>query len=153
MTTSLSSCNHGGYVYICLPVYLSSPSKAIYAVYTSPSHPPIPNHLPTLIVTPHGYCSSFLLKSYAHSVEIGQPTNILYSYLHTNYVSLASTLLVIPLKFLEFRKLSFNAIAPRRSLCCKALSSSSKGIGKSFRFGSGSFLFFHLTGSSLRSLS
>ncbi|KAF9453204.1 hypothetical protein P691DRAFT_78587 [Macrolepiota fuliginosa MF-IS2] len=41
---------------------------AIYAVYTSPNHPPIPNHLPTLIVTPHG-----------------QPTNILYSYLHTNY--------------------------------------------------------------------
>lgn len=27
---------------------------AIYAVYTSPTHPPIPNHLPTLIVTPHG---------------------------------------------------------------------------------------------------
>ncbi|RDX56649.1 hypothetical protein OH76DRAFT_1451721 [Lentinus brumalis] len=41
---------------------------AIYTVYTSPTHPPIPNHLPTLIVTPHG-----------------QPTNILYSYLHTNY--------------------------------------------------------------------
>ncbi|KAH9946021.1 uncharacterized protein BXZ73DRAFT_95533 [Epithele typhae] len=41
---------------------------AIYTVYTSPNHPPIPNHLPTLIVTPHG-----------------QPTNILYSYLHTNY--------------------------------------------------------------------
>ncbi|EPQ58354.1 hypothetical protein GLOTRDRAFT_57268 [Gloeophyllum trabeum ATCC 11539] len=41
---------------------------AIYAVYTSPTHPPIPNHLPTLIVTPHG-----------------QPQNILYSYLHTNY--------------------------------------------------------------------
>ncbi|THU99314.1 hypothetical protein K435DRAFT_777000 [Dendrothele bispora CBS 962.96] len=41
---------------------------AIYAVYTSPNHPPIPNHLPTLIVTPHG-----------------QPANILYSYLHTNY--------------------------------------------------------------------
>ncbi|KAF5365643.1 hypothetical protein D9758_003213 [Tetrapyrgos nigripes] len=43
---------------------------AIYAVYTSPTHPPIPNHLPTLIVTPHG-----------------QPSNILYSYLHTNYNS------------------------------------------------------------------
>ncbi|KAI0093949.1 hypothetical protein BDY19DRAFT_919790 [Irpex rosettiformis] len=41
---------------------------AIYTVYTSPTHPPIPNHLPTLIVTPHG-----------------QPTNILYSYLHTNF--------------------------------------------------------------------
>lgn len=43
---------------------------AIYAVYTSPTHPPIPNHLPTLIVTPHG-----------------QPSNILYSYLHTNFNS------------------------------------------------------------------
>lgn len=28
--------------------------QAIYAVYTSPTHPPVPNHLPTLIVTPHG---------------------------------------------------------------------------------------------------
>ncbi|KAG6850538.1 hypothetical protein H0H93_012154 [Arthromyces matolae] len=41
---------------------------AIYAVYTSPTHPPVPDHLPTLIVTPHG-----------------QPSNILYSYLHTNF--------------------------------------------------------------------
>ncbi|KZT44078.1 hypothetical protein SISSUDRAFT_330282 [Sistotremastrum suecicum HHB10207 ss-3] len=41
---------------------------ATYAVYTSPTHTPIPNHLPTLIVTPHG-----------------QPSNILYSYLHTNF--------------------------------------------------------------------
>ncbi|KAJ7273641.1 hypothetical protein B0H12DRAFT_1228471 [Mycena haematopus] len=46
---------------------------AIYAVYTSPTHPPIPNHLPTLIVTPHG-----------------QPSNILYSYLHTNFAISAS---------------------------------------------------------------
>ncbi|KAL5511186.1 hypothetical protein ACEPAH_4401 [Sanghuangporus vaninii] len=47
----------------------SSPEiVAIYAVYTSPTHTPIPNHLPTLIVTPHG-----------------QPSNILYSYLHTNF--------------------------------------------------------------------
>ncbi|KAK0210678.1 hypothetical protein DFS33DRAFT_1250511 [Desarmillaria ectypa] len=43
---------------------------AIYSVYTSPTHPPIPDHLPTLIVTPHG-----------------QPSNILYSYLHTNFNS------------------------------------------------------------------
>ncbi|KIM29124.1 hypothetical protein M408DRAFT_329128 [Serendipita vermifera MAFF 305830] len=41
---------------------------AIYTVFTSPTHAPIPNHLPTLIVTPHG-----------------QPANILYSYLHTNF--------------------------------------------------------------------
>ncbi|KAI0256775.1 hypothetical protein BJV78DRAFT_308225 [Lactifluus subvellereus] len=43
---------------------------AIYSVYASPAHPPLPNHLPTLIVTPHG-----------------QPSNILYSYLHTNFNS------------------------------------------------------------------
>jgi len=41
---------------------------AIYTVYTSPTHAQIPNHLPTLIVTPHG-----------------QPSNILYSFLHTNF--------------------------------------------------------------------
>ncbi|KAK7014923.1 hypothetical protein R3P38DRAFT_2998411 [Favolaschia claudopus] len=41
---------------------------AIYSVFQSPQHPAIPNHLPTLIVTPHG-----------------QPSNILYSYLHTNF--------------------------------------------------------------------
>nr|ODN85565.1 hypothetical protein L203_04815 [Cryptococcus depauperatus CBS 7841] len=39
---------------------------AIYTVFTSPHHAPMPNHLPTLIVTPHG-----------------QPNHILYTYLHT----------------------------------------------------------------------
>ena len=34
---------------------------AIYSVYTSPTHPPIPNHLPTLIVTPHGNVSRIYL--------------------------------------------------------------------------------------------
>jgi hypothetical protein len=58
-------------VYFTLEDYrLLNVVAAIYAVYTSPNHPPIPNHLPTLIVTPHG-----------------QPSNILYSYLHTNFVS------------------------------------------------------------------
>lgn len=28
--------------------------SAIYSIYTSPNHAPIPNHLPTLIVTPYG---------------------------------------------------------------------------------------------------
>ncbi|KAG8922396.1 hypothetical protein FRC01_014095 [Tulasnella sp. 417] len=41
---------------------------AIYTIFSSPTHPPVPNHLPTLIVTPHG-----------------QPSNVLYSYLHTNF--------------------------------------------------------------------
>ena len=63
VTTSLSSCNHGWYVLcICFPKYLPSLFKAIYAVYTSPSHPPIPSHLPTLIVTPHGYLFLFKKK-------------------------------------------------------------------------------------------
>ncbi|WWD16404.1 hypothetical protein CI109_100830 [Kwoniella shandongensis] len=39
---------------------------AIYTVFTSPHHAPMPNHLPTLIVTPHG-----------------QPQDVLYTYLHT----------------------------------------------------------------------
>ncbi|KAL7416011.1 hypothetical protein BDY24DRAFT_348512 [Mrakia frigida] len=41
---------------------------AIYTVFTSPYHAPIPDHLPTLVVTPHG-----------------QPTHVLYSYLHTDF--------------------------------------------------------------------
>ncbi|MBW0558051.1 hypothetical protein O181_097766 [Austropuccinia psidii MF-1] len=42
--------------------------SANYTIYTSPSHQPIPDHLPTLIITPHG-----------------KPSQILYTYLHTNY--------------------------------------------------------------------
>ncbi|GAA6030980.1 hypothetical protein JCM8097_008967 [Rhodosporidiobolus ruineniae] len=41
--------------------------SAIYSIFTSPHHPPVPDHLPTLIVTPHG-----------------RPGQILYTYLHTN---------------------------------------------------------------------
>ncbi|KAI9510841.1 hypothetical protein F5148DRAFT_487708 [Russula earlei] len=58
---------------------------AIYSVYTSPTHPPIPDHLPTLIVTPHGkpsFCPFAPLFILSH---LGQPSNILYSYLHTNF--------------------------------------------------------------------
>ncbi|PWN91676.1 hypothetical protein FA10DRAFT_300268 [Acaromyces ingoldii] len=42
--------------------------SAVYSIYTSPNHAPIPNHLPTLIVTPHG-----------------QPHHTLYSYIHTSF--------------------------------------------------------------------
>ncbi|ORY41754.1 hypothetical protein BCR35DRAFT_285517 [Leucosporidium creatinivorum] len=41
--------------------------SAVYSIFTSPNHPPVPDHLPTLIVTPHG-----------------RPSHILYTYLHTN---------------------------------------------------------------------
>ncbi|KNZ59263.1 hypothetical protein VP01_1771g5 [Puccinia sorghi] len=42
--------------------------SANYAIYTSPNHQPVPDHLPTLIITPQG-----------------KPHQILYTYLHTNY--------------------------------------------------------------------
>ncbi|PWN45786.1 hypothetical protein IE81DRAFT_344275 [Ceraceosorus guamensis] len=42
--------------------------SAVYSIYTSPNHAPIPNHLPTLIVTPYG-----------------QPHHTLYSYIHTSF--------------------------------------------------------------------
>ncbi|KNF00463.1 hypothetical protein PSTG_06394 [Puccinia striiformis f. sp. tritici PST-78] len=42
--------------------------SANYAIYTSPNHQPIPDHLPTLIITPQG-----------------KPHQVLYTYLHTNY--------------------------------------------------------------------
>ncbi|KAG0705878.1 hypothetical protein DFH29DRAFT_904091 [Suillus ampliporus] len=71
---------------------------AIYAVYTSPTHPPIPNHLPTLIVTPHG-----------------QPSNILYSYLHTNFNS--ENYLLTP--------------SPQGDLCVAKLFPPRQNIGKS----------------------
>ncbi|GAA5886491.1 hypothetical protein JCM6882_001654 [Rhodosporidiobolus microsporus] len=41
--------------------------SAVYSIFTSPHHPPVPDHLPTLIVTPHG-----------------RPNQVLYTYLHTN---------------------------------------------------------------------
>lgn len=42
--------------------------SAIYSVFTSPNHPPVPNHLPTLIVTP-----------------VNNPHHVLYSYIHTSF--------------------------------------------------------------------
>jgi hypothetical protein len=89
-----------------IDAYFQSPSSmaAIYAVYTSPSHPPIPNHLPTLIVTPHG-----------------QPSNILYSYLHTNFVSL---LLNQPLSLSQSFQNSENYLltpSPQGDLCVAKL--------------------------------
>ncbi|BGO94864.1 hypothetical protein NBRC10512_002531 [Rhodotorula toruloides] len=41
--------------------------SAVYTIFTSPNHPLVPGHLPTLIVTPHG-----------------RPMQTLYTYLHTN---------------------------------------------------------------------
>ena len=80
------------------PAVLVTPAAAIYAVYTSPNHPPIPNHLPTLIVTPHGmFVCIIALTSKINAIVTGQPANILYSYLHTNYVSTHTTRYAFPL--------------------------------------------------------
>lgn len=43
---------------------LTSVAAAIYTIFTSPDHPPVPDHLPTLIVTP-----------------AGKPAQVLYTYL------------------------------------------------------------------------
>lgn len=40
---------------------------AVYSIFTSPLHSPVKDHLPTLIVCPHG-----------------RPSHVLYTYLHTN---------------------------------------------------------------------
>lgn len=37
--------------------------QATYAIYTSPSHKPVADHLPTLIVCPHGKPSHILCPS------------------------------------------------------------------------------------------
>lgn len=47
---------------------MAQPGRAVYTIYTSPKHAPVPDHLPTLIVTPSG-----------------KPQHVLYVYLHTNY--------------------------------------------------------------------
>lgn len=47
--------------------YFYDLSTAIYTVYTSPNHPSVPNHLPTLIVTPHGTVQSHFYVPTVHS--------------------------------------------------------------------------------------
>lgn len=78
------------------------PLAAIYTVYTSPyAGPPVEGHFPTLIVTPHGEapdepgCPVRTTCSRSPSClrpSSGQPTHVLYSYLHTDFVSPLSVL-------------------------------------------------------------
>lgn len=68
-------------------------SSAVYTIFTSPDHPPVPDHLPTLIVTPAGKPGQILytylvsqngllvLLFPIHYVE----TSFAYSIQHTNY--------------------------------------------------------------------
>lgn len=47
---------------------------AVYSIFTSPHHPPVPDHLPTLIVTPHGrpqqvLCEPAPLLSFSRSAR------------------------------------------------------------------------------------
>ena len=98
---------------------------AIYSVYTSPSHPPIPNHLPTLIVTPHGnvcFILSCHFSPISSAILLGQPSNILYSYLHTNFVRSVAMLSCLRAHalFLECGELPFDSFPSRRPLRCQA---------------------------------
>jgi neural Wiskott-Aldrich syndrome protein len=88
----------GTYPTTYLYLYCTSiPMAAIYSVYASPTHPPLPNHLPTLIVTPHGNFPSlfllFLLSSFLFQV------NLLISFIPTSiqtlYVFLNLSLLIL----------------------------------------------------------
>jgi hypothetical protein len=46
----------------------------------------------------------------------GQPSNILYSYLHTNFVSLSSSENLIPNSLKERRELPLDTLSARRSV-------------------------------------
>ena len=56
------------------------PGKAVYTIYTSPHHPPVPDHLPSLArtVPSSGSPAQIVTPS-------GRPSHILYTYLHTNF--------------------------------------------------------------------
>ena len=52
---------------LVFPIFSYDFLAAIYTVYTSPNHPSVPNHLPTLIVTPHGMLPSCFCDHTVHS--------------------------------------------------------------------------------------
>lgn len=123
LTLSLSHFHYGWYASLSLSFPFTHSFTAIYAVYTSPSHPPIPNHLPTLIVTPHGYYP-FLLFSYyfhslTHSTQANPPTSstLICTQIMSVFPSLA-------LSFLILRQNSENYLltpSPQGDLCVAKL--------------------------------
>ena len=70
--------------------------------------------------------SPTLLSLFVHLVNIllGQPSNILYSYLHTNFVRFLVTLSSsrAHVLFVECGELPFDPFSPRRPLRCQAFS-------------------------------
>jgi hypothetical protein len=50
---------------------------AVYTIFTSPNHPLVPGHLPTLIVTPHGRPMQTLCERGRISLASGPETDIL----------------------------------------------------------------------------
>lgn len=148
---------HGWYVYSrSLSTALTIvPRAAIYTVYTSPTHPPIPNHLPTLIVTPHGmlfsYCVCPQILSSASRTTQQYPLLLLAYQLCTRSCTWSmEQLSPCPL---ECRELSADAVAARRPLCREALPSSrERRQWKSYRVRPRSCILVLFQGRPLRSL-
>lgn len=76
-----------------LVLYSTLTSLAIYAVYTSPTHPPVPNHLPTLIVTPHGAPPAHLPATLTSPLlQVSRQTSSTLTFTQTTCVLPISTL-------------------------------------------------------------
>ena len=91
---------------------------AIYSVYTSPTHPPIPNHLPTLIVTPHGMSN---LPYFLSAPHVFLRSAFQYSLFLPAHQLRTPYLILLPLpafnhSLLELGELPLDSFPSRRSL-------------------------------------
>lgn len=57
---------------------------AVYTIFTSPNHPLVPGHLPTLIVTPHGRPMQTLCEGGLIALASGRETDILCVQIRTS---------------------------------------------------------------------
>ena len=106
VTTTLISYNHGWYVQSSLHNHPSLTLQSHLCSLHFSIPPSDPKSSPYSHSHPPWYCLSFLLYLLL-SPDVGQPTNILYSYLHTNYVNLSSNLPVMLLIFCRIPKIIF----------------------------------------------
>lgn len=158
---ALFSCtaiiHHGRYVFhlFYFPFWIYLCPTAIYAVYTSPSHPPIPNHMPTLIVTPHGqpFSPNSIHLSLTYTQQANHPTFFTRIYIQTTLVHLLCPGIHGLLTRPELGELSLDTVSPGWSLRCQAISSSSSWTRKSICFRSRSRLLSFFSCGQMRGIS